>query len=245
MDSHESQATDPLTTASNGGTRRRWFSLVAFFLIVLVWPVLAFWRAPSDPLDFAWQVESNRLGTYGASAILFWSMFAIVWLIQKLDRQRLRDLGFTVPGWRDFAFGIAFLIIVYPILGVLAWLLEALGMAIPEMVIRALLPVTMNERIAWVGISITAAIAEETVFRGYLLVHGQEILKSRWLAVSLSALTFGIGHYYQGWGGVVLIAVYGLMFTWLRFRTQSLWPCIVAHALQDILAVYFASLQNG
>lgn len=172
-------------------------------------------------------------------------MFAVVWLIQRLDGRRLPQLGFTVPGWREFVWGIAFLVIGYPILGVLAWILELTGLAIPEMVIRALLPVTAIERMAWVGISITAAVAEETVFRGYLLVRGEEILTSRWLPVSLSALTFGIGHYYQGWGGVVLIAIYGLMFTWLRFRTGSLWPCIVAHALQDILAVYFASLQNG
>lgn len=245
MDSFDFPPQTPLTTIPGGVPNRRWLSFALFFLVVLIWPVLALWRAPSDPLEFAWQVESNRLGTYGASAIFLWSMFALVWLIQRIDGRRLPPLGFTVPGWRDFGWGIAFLVIAYPILGVLAWILELVGLSIPEMVIRSLLPVTSNERIAWVGISITAAVAEETVFRGYLLVRGEEILKSLWLAVTLSALTFGIGHYYQGWGGVVLISLYGLMFTWLRFRTGSLWACMIAHALQDVLAVYFADLHTG
>lgn len=243
MDSTDFPQDTPQIAIPTGGRGRRWFSYLFYFVIVLVWPALAFWRAPSDPLEFAWQIESNRLGTYGASAIFLWSMFALVWLVQRLDGRRLPQLGFTVPGWRDFAWGIAFLVIAYPILGVLAWILELMGLAIPELVIRALLPVTSLEQAAWMGISFTAAIAEETVFRGYLLVRGEEILNSRALAVALSALTFGIGHYYQGWGGVWLISAYGLMFTWLRFRTGSLWACIVAHALQDILAVYFASLQ--
>lgn len=244
MDSFDSSQETPPIAAPGGDHNRRWLTPVFYFIIVLIWPALAFWRTPSDPLDFAWQIESNRLGTYGASAIFLWSMFALVWLIQRLDGRRLPQLGFTVPRWRDFTWGIAFLVIAYPILGLFAWTLELLGLAIPEMVIRALLPVTMPEQAAWVGISFTAAVAEETVFRGYLLVRGEEILRSRRLAVVLSALTFGIGHYYQGWGGVVLISAYGLMFTWLRFRTGSLWACIVAHALQDILAVYFASLQR-
>lgn len=244
MDSFDSSQETPQIATSKGGPNRRWLSSFFFFVIVLIWPVLALWRAPSDPLEFAWQIESDRIGTYGASAIFLWSMFALVWLVQRIDRRRLHDMGFTAPGWRDFAWAVAFLVMAYPILGVLAWLLEQVGLAIPELVIRSLLPVTQVERVAWVGIALTAAIAEETVFRGYLLVRGEEILKSRRIAVMLSALTFGIGHYYQGWGGVFVITVYGLLFTWLRFRTGSLWACIVAHALQDILAVYFASLQS-
>ena len=185
------------------------------------------------------------MGAYTASMIFLWSAFAIIWLIQRIDRQRFHHLGFTIPRPRDFLFAIAFLVGAYPLLGALAWGLDAVGLAIPELVIQALLPVTMIEKIAWGFLSITAAVCEESVFRGYLLVRGEAVVRSRALAIALSAAAFGIGHYYQGWGGVILISAYGLMFTWLRFRTGSLWACIVSHALQDMISGYIGSLQKG
>lgn len=212
--------------------------------MLLVWPALAFLRTPSDPLDFVWQIESDRLGAYTASMIFLWAMFGVVWLFQRLDRRGLQDIGFTAPRSRDLLFGVGFLAVAYPLLGLTVSGLEAIGLAIPELVIKALLPVTTVEKVVWIGLSVTAAVCEETVFRGYLLVNGETVLRSRWLAITLAAAAFGIGHYYQGWGGVILITLYGLMFTWLRFRTGSLWACIVAHALQDIISGYLGSLQN-
>lgn len=199
---------------------------------------------PSDPLEFAWQIESNRLGAYIASFVFLWCAFILVWLIQRVEGQRLHQLGFTLPVGRDFVAGILFLVIAYPLLGLFAWLLSLAGFAIPELVIKALLPGTTAERVGWVMLSISAGVCEETIFRGYLLTKGEQLLRRRWAAVVLSACAFGIGHVYQGIAGVVLVGVYGLMFTWLRYRTGNLWSCIVAHALQDILAVYFATFNS-
>ncbi len=224
--------------------RRRWLALFGFLCVLLIWPTLAILRTPADPLDFAWQIESDRLGAYTASMIFLWAMFAVVVVFQLIERRRISELGFGAPRAKDFLYGILFLLAAYPLLASLALGLESIGLAIPEMVIKALLPVTTVERTVWIALSTTAAVCEETVFRGYLLVNGEAILKSRTLAVALSVATFGIGHYYQGWGGVILISFYGLLFTWLRYRTGSLWACIVAHAVQDIISGFLGSLQN-
>lgn len=50
----------------------------------------------------------------------------------------------------------------------------------------------------------------------------------------VQALAFGLGHGYQGWKLMSLIAVYGLCFGLLAHWRRSLRPGMVGHALQDI-----------
>lgn len=245
MDAQGNQPADSQVHHTGDARHRRRLFGLTYLITLLFWPALAILRAPADPLDFAWQIESNRIGAYIASAVFLWAMLVVVWLFQRINRQRLATLGFNTPQPRDFLYGVGFLLAAYPLLVLLAWSLEQFGLAIPELVIKALLPVTTTEKTMWIGLSVTAAVCEETVFRGCLLVNGERVLRSRGLAVALSAVAFGIGHYYQDWGGVILITFYGLMFTWLRFRTGSLWACMIAHALQDVISGFLGSLVHS
>lgn len=73
-------------------------------------------------------------------------------------------------------------------------------------------------------------LAEETFFRGFLyqgLVPGLGPIR----AGAASALLFATSH-----GSVALLAptfASGLLLAWLFARTRSLWPCLLAHALQN------------
>ena len=51
----------------------------------------------------------------------------------------------------------------------------------------------------------------------------------------LQAITFGVGHTYQGWRFVIIISVIGIMFGLLARRGRSLRPGMIAHFLQDSL----------
>lgn len=209
-----------------------------------LWPVVAFVRAPADTIEFAWMVEANRLGTYAASSVFLWVIFLFVIVVQRLTKSPYSEIGLRFPRWRDVGAGLAFMLAASPALGVLAWTLQNFGLTIPEIVIRALVPTNMTEWCAWIGLSLTAAISEETIFRGYLLAHGESVLRNKTLAVAIAALAFGIGHVYQGAAGVILITVYALLLTWLRVRTNGLWAPVIAHTLQNVSAAYLASLQS-
>lgn len=94
----------------------------------------------------------------------------------------------------------------------------------------------------WLGIVWTAAaFGEEMFFRGYLVTRLQTVFSGGWLAsvlaVAVSALIFGYGHfYYQGWRGAVVTCGIGLAFgaMFLLFK-RNLWPLILLHGVIDTL----------
>jgi len=94
----------------------------------------------------------------------------------------------------------------------------------------------------WLGIVWTAAaFGEEMFFRGYLITRLKVIFEparfGSFIAVALSALVFGYGHfYYQGWRGAVVTGGIGLAFgaMFLVFK-RNLWPLILLHGVIDTL----------
>jgi membrane protease YdiL (CAAX protease family) len=95
--------------------------------------------------------------------------------------------------------------------------------------------------IAW----IIGAFVEEFLFRGFLLntlceLFSQEgcPLRITWtVAVFVTSVFTGIGHYYQGIAGMIgagFIAV-GFSAIYLMNR-RNLWSCILAHGLYDTVA---------
>ena len=59
---------------------------------------------------------------------------------------------------------------------------------------------------------------------------------SAWAAALLSSAVFGVLHAYQGWLGMVRTGMLGLLLAAAFLLSGSLWPCIVAHAILDLVA---------
>ncbi|MBI5868080.1 MAG: CPBP family intramembrane metalloprotease, partial [candidate division Zixibacteria bacterium] len=111
------------------------------------------------------------------------------------------------------------------------------GMEVPDLAVKALLPVTNTERFYWILLSISAGVCEESCFRGFLLTQGKRLIPWPTVLVLVTSVAFGLGHLYQGVAGGVLIMVYGVMFCVLRLWRGSLWPGIWAHIWQDMGAM--------
>jgi membrane protease YdiL (CAAX protease family) len=75
-------------------------------------------------------------------------------------------------------------------------------------------------------------IAEELIFRGFVVGWGSQIFGQRsaiWLAL-LSACVFGTTHFYQGIPGVVTTGMIGFLFGLIYIGTgKKLLPAIIAH----------------
>jgi len=104
------------------------------------------------------------------------------------------------------------------------------------------LPHTRRDLRWFYGLSITAGITEEVLYRGFLLAYLSSYVPLAW-AVVLSALLFASGHAYQGLRGVVQVFILGVAFSSMYLLSGSLIVPIVAHVLVDWFsgrAVYFA-----
>ncbi len=85
-------------------------------------------------------------------------------------------------------------------------------------------------------IAVIGPISEELMFRGYVLdsiqrIHGEKV------AILVSSILFGLLHLLGGWYIVGSAFIGGLIYAWLRVKTDSLIPCIVSHMMWNAFAV--------
>ena len=98
----------------------------------------------------------------------------------------------------------------------------------------------------------TIAFSEEIVWRAFLMERLATLFGSvpyrGVLTVIISAVMFGLFHYYQGLMGIVLSGLLGLIYaTVYLLGGRNLWVLIIAHGLSDTLSfiqLYLGRLQS-
>ena len=88
----------------------------------------------------------------------------------------------------------------------------------------------------WIGLSLSAGICEEVVFRGYLQRQLAALMGSTSLAILGQAIVFGVAHGYEGAGAAMRIVVYGVALGVLAQWRGNIRAGALAHAAWDILA---------
>lgn len=86
------------------------------------------------------------------------------------------------------------------------------------------------------------AAGEEYVFRGYLMQATGSLFGNRWVALLLTAFTFGLAHGAQNFPLFFDRFMFGLIAGWLVLRTGGLEAGIAMHILNNFLAFGFALL---
>jgi membrane protease YdiL (CAAX protease family) len=93
-----------------------------------------------------------------------------------------------------------------------------------------------GEVILLIGVSLSAGIVEEIVYRGYLQQLLIDCLDNVWLAIGIQAVVFALAHSYQGLGAVITIAGQSVLTGYLAYRLKNLRLVIVAHCTLDLIA---------
>ncbi len=81
---------------------------------------------------------------------------------------------------------------------------------------------------------VIAAIAEEMLFRG-LIQQTLESVRDTASAIFLSAVFFALLHLNPWW--MIQITILGLVLGYMAWKSNSIWPVIIVHALNNLLAV--------
>ena len=160
------------------------------------------------------------------------SLIALAVAVAPMGRRALPALGFRPARLWTIVLGA---------IGALAISVAVSQLGEPEGVKQALdVARTPSLFVASLAVmAILAPVVEETVFRG--LLYGW--VAGRWgttIAWFVSSILFAAAHVEPA--HALLVLPLGLWFGWLRQRTDSLWPSLAAHIVNNGLAVVAAAL---
>jgi membrane protease YdiL (CAAX protease family) len=181
---------------------------------------------------------ANRVPEGISRTELYVSSVVSIWILAGLTIAASWASGFTVR--------LLGLVTHAPVrLALVAALTTAIGLGamiggrllqLPETaLLKFLLPRTGRERLVFLGVALSAGIAEELVFRGFLIPALNAATDSLWLSVALSSCAFGLIHSYQGASGALRATFLGLLLALPFVTTGSVLPGMAAHTALDIV----------
>jgi uncharacterized protein len=227
--------------SGNADFRRSPMTWATLAVLLIGYPGLSLFGNGQDPLALLRSLDQTMLMIMLVATIFVqWAIFLLNYIAVYVERTGLAGVGLKRLRLLDFAWAGSFLLAANLILSGLAWLLGQLGHPMAGEV-GLLIPKDPTGQVVWFFVAITAGFCEEIAFRGYIMTRLRLTfsLNSWWLPTVLSAVAFGLCHSYQGGTGLIVITVYGGLFSLLYIYTGSLWPCIIAHFFQDFGALFF------
>lgn len=219
------------------GTKRLNFDEWIFLgFLLIVWPGVSWALFPSGEKALTFLGQADRSAVYLQSIAVTTAVFFLLAVVLRFRRKEFAGLGYRHFSPADIGIGILLLIAANAVLLIMSATSPSLRPG-PHNFMTALLPRTAGERWLWLVMSLVAAVGEESLFRGFVMTRVRRYCSGWVPALLLSSIGFGLVHVYQGWAGIVLAGTYGVIFGLVVIRRGSLWPCLIAHFLQDALVI--------
>ena len=185
------------------------------------------------------ELPAVRLAAYRNAMLIQWGLTAVAAALWIFFRRPWHSLG-VIPVWTAGLIGVlAGLALVV----IVVWR-QSSGEGPDERTAAALrkrteklermLPRSRRELNAFYGLSITAGICEEVLYRGFMIWYLQRLGLALLPAAAVSSLIFGVGHLYQGLRGMILTAIVGAFLSGVYLLSGSLVASILIHALMDM-----------
>jgi membrane protease YdiL (CAAX protease family) len=227
---------EPLGTGPSTRTARGWQRVRLLELAVIVLLLL-----PSA-LSFVSSAGDGGAGfdlTAIATMLRDIGLVALVALLVWQSSEPLTDLGWRLRRpVREVAIGLVAFPFVFMFVGWLNGTLQRLGVPGPARAATFLQPDHTATELAIAAVLVcVVAFAEESVFRGYLMLRFGQVTGSVVAAVVASSLVFALGHGYEGLSGAISAGVFGATMAVLYRWRGSLVAPIVVHFLQDFTAI--------
>ena len=228
---------------------------VRAFICALLYAFLAFWLLSADevPAPLVHRAAAALRATdLSPITVAFYETISLVtallltWIFGLLEGRRVDDYGLPVRDafgarfWEGFAIGVANAGLV-----ALGMLLLG-GMTVHGLALHG--TAILWAALAWLGANMLVGLAEEYLFRGYLL---QSLWRSLgfWPAAVLIALWFGADHYFFKSGenvrDLITLVSLGIWCCYSVLRTGSLWLAAGYHVAFDYMQLFVIGTQNG
>ena len=224
---------------SKPSRREQIFELLVFLFLIVPSMVLSFFAIKQGSVSFALTAVATIVRDLAlVSLILFF-----VWR----NREGVTAIGWNFENfWREAILGVILFVPVFFGAAVLDSFLQSIGFSAPSTPLPTTPTVeSFSETILAFILVVIVAFAEETIFRGYMILRLEGIFHSPAWAVILSAVIFSLGHGYEGSSGVVTVGAIGAVFAIVYLWRRSLTAPMVMHFLQDFLSIVLLPLLTG
>jgi membrane protease YdiL (CAAX protease family) len=182
----------------------------------------------------------------GVFALFYLAIIAATWIAMFPHRGRRGwALGLRPAKWQWFVFGSIGVLVLSQAADalLLPFLRDVMAIGGDELqvtlLIRALTASTALSIVAVIVLAVLAPVAEEFVFRGLLYGWLRGFLPFALVAI-LTSVLFGLAH--GEWAHAIAAGLLGLALATIREYSGSLWPPIVAHVVNNLVAVGAAAI---
>ena len=210
------------------------------FIIAIVYPIAGLFGFRRLLRRVAAGESVNRSQLYRNTMVGHWTLLLICMAIWAGAARPWSALGLGLQ--LDPRFAIAAILTVLGIVVLLMQVREVKSATQKQLdrirkrfgKLSLIIPQNGNELARFYGLSITAGIVEEILWRGFLIWYLSQFMPL-WGAALVSIIGFGLAHAYQGVANLPPIIAVGAVFTGLYLLTGSIWLPVILHAAVDIL----------
>ena len=182
----------------------------------------------------------ERIWLYLSTIAFQWVGVALVGWRAWARGMNLRDLGLMLPD----QVGIVIAAVVgTATFALLQWFnlrrvgqLPAEARGFVQSFADRVLPHRVVEFVPFLGLAVTAGICEEFLFRGFTMGALLKFGLASWEAILVSSILFGLGHLYQGRGGIVSTLILGIIFGITKIAYDTLAVVMFWHIAVDVVA---------
>ncbi len=210
---------------------------------ILAFLIFAAIRDAQDRLRLDSEEPGFRLTVYAQTMRMLWGLAALCLVSWMLAGLSFSELGIRMPveGWCSWlSWGLATLGLAYLIWSLIQTALSREARASIRRQIDGagktdlILPTNPAEHRRFQGLSVTAGITEELVFRGFL-IGALALTFPVWLAACIATGLFILAHIYQGPAGMLKITPVSILLAAMFVIGESLWPVMLLHVFVDAI----------
>ena len=225
-----------IETGAQPGLKEQIIEVAIFNFLIIPSMVFSFFAIKVGNISFVIVAVSTIMRDLAlVSLILFF-----LWR----NRESVYKIGWTLKNVRKEAvIGIVLFVPMFFAASLLESFLHGAGLSEPSNPMPALISEkgTGEFLLAFVMV-VVVALAEETIFRGYLLLRFRAFIPGIFAPVVLSGVIFSLGHGYEGYAGAVTVGFIGAVFALIYLWRKSLTAPVVMHFLQDFTGIVLIPL---
>jgi membrane protease YdiL (CAAX protease family) len=228
--------TDAREQSSQFSRREQIIEVLVFLFLIVPSMALSFFAVKQGSIDFVLTAVATILRDLALVGLILFFLWR--------NRERVAAIGWTPRRWRlDVVLGVVLFPIVFFGAAWLERILLTIGFTVPSTPQPLLQPkMDVIHLVLSIVLVTVVALAEETIFRGYLILRFRALTGGAGWAALFSAVVFSLGHGYEGTAGVVTVGVMGLAFALAYLWRKSLVMPITMHFLQDFLSIVLLPL---